>query len=174
MSTCSPPRRLRNMDPSLEEAARSQAIGPVRTAVQPHLPADRTRHHPISQHAAVLHRVLAIFGIPACWRARQHLAFVLTNLHFQADHWSPPLSASRGGRDHPDGGDRRARSVCSGACSRAAASRPLPAKLPAARVGTRLPPPRDLCWLTLAWPFSSSSLSSCAHPRVDRGRVPRF
>ena len=97
---------LRNMDPSLEEAAEITGARSDPHAVHRHLPADRAGDH--LRHAAVLHRDARNLRHPGgARRARQYLG--AHHLYLQADQLEPAaLQHRRRGRDHPDGGDRRA------------------------------------------------------------------
>ena len=108
---------LRNMDPSLEEAAEIAGVGPVRTLF--------TITFPLIAPAIISGMLLSfivmlgIYGIPAVLGAPgQYLG--AHHLHFQADQLEPAaLQHRRRGRDHPDGSDRRAGAAPADACWRA-------------------------------------------------------
>jgi iron(III) transport system permease protein len=79
---------LRNMDPSLEEAAEISGVGPVRTLFTVTFPLIA----PAIISGALLSFIvmLGIYGIPAVLGAPANIS-VLTTYIFQLTNWSPPL-----------------------------------------------------------------------------------
>ena len=97
---------LRNMDPSLEEAAEIAGVGPVRTLFTVTFPLIAPAI--ISGMLLSFIVMLGIYGIPAVLGAPANIS-VLTTYIFKLTAWSAAaLQHGRRGRDHPDGRDRRA------------------------------------------------------------------
>src|SRR5260370_17899034 len=79
---------LRNMDPSLEEAAEIAGIGPVRTLFTITFPLIAPAI--ISSMLLSFIVMLGIYGIPAVLGAPANIS-VLTTYIFKLTNWSPPL-----------------------------------------------------------------------------------
>ena len=112
---------LRNMDPSLEEAAEIAGVGPLRTLFTVTFPLIAPAI--ISGMLLSFIVMLGIYGIPAVLGTPANIP-VLTTYIFQLTNWSPPLYSTAAAVAIILMVVTGVLVVCSGACSRGAALSP--------------------------------------------------